>query len=116
MLPSLERLRSNTEFQQVYKQGESFADGMVVLYLLKKPDSTIRQAGFSVSKKLGGAVVRNRVKRRLRESYHHLLPQLPPGFMAVFVARKSAAEADFARLDRSMRKVLARAGLLSDVV
>ena len=116
MLPTPERLRANREFQEVYKQGKSFAEGMVVLYLLKKPDSTIRQAGFSVSKKLGSAVVRNHVKRRLRESYHLLLPRLPVGYQAIFVARKSAAEADFGQLDRSMRKVLAKAGLLADVV
>jgi ribonuclease P protein component len=116
MLPQPERLRSNQEFQRVYQGGESFVEGLVVLYLLRLPDEPVRQAGFSVSKKLGNAVVRNRTKRRLRDSYHQALPALPRGYAAVFVARKAAAGADFAALDRAMRKVLARAGLLTDMV
>ena len=114
MLPVPERLRTNDEFQRVYKQGESFVEGLVVLYLLRSPDEPVRQAGFSVSKKLGNAVVRNRVRRRLRESYHLLLPGLPHGYQAIFVARKAAAGADYPSLDQAMRKVLGRAGLLAD--
>lgn len=112
MLPQPERLRTNAEFQRVYKGGESFVEGLVVLYLLRLPDEPVRQAGFSVSKKLGKATVRNLVKRRLRDSYHALLPTLPRGYAAVFVARKAASEADFAALERAMRKVLAKAGLI----
>jgi ribonuclease P protein component len=111
MLPSPERLRSNQEFQRVYKGGESFVEGLVVLYLLRVPDEPVRQVGFSVSKKLGNAVVRNVVKRRLREAYKAALPDLPRGYQAVFVARKASAEADYAAIERAMRKVLARAGL-----
>ena len=110
MLPAPERLRANAEFQRVYKQGESFVEGLVVLYLLRTPDSPARQAGFSVSKKLGNAVVRNRTKRRLRDAYQRLLPGGTSGFQAVFVARKAAAEAPYEDLERAMRKVLARAG------
>jgi ribonuclease P protein component len=111
MLPAPERLRANAEFQRVYKQGQSFAEGLVVLYLLRTPDSPTRQAGFSVSKKLGNAVIRNRTKRRLRDAYHRLLPELPTGFAAVFVARKAAADQPYEALERAMRKVLARAGI-----
>ena len=114
MLPAPERLRTNDQFQRVYKRGESFVEGLVVLYLLRLPDEPVRHAGFSVSKKLGNAVVRNHVKRRLRESYHLLLPQLPRGYEAIFVARRGAAGADFAALDQAVRKVLTRAGLLQD--
>lgn len=112
MLPQPERLRSNQEFQRVYQGGESFVEGLVVLYLLRLPDEPVRQAGFSVSKKLGKAVTRNVVKRRLREAYKACLPALPRGYAAVFVARKAAAEAEFPALEKAMRKVLARAGLV----
>lgn len=116
MLPLEERLRANTQFQQVYKQGATFADNAVVLYCLHLPDPTVRQVGFSVSKKVGGAVVRNHVKRRLREAYHRLLPQLPKGIALVFVARKSSADADYAKLEKSVRGALLKAGLLADMV
>lgn len=116
MLPAAERLRSNAEFKQVYEEGRSYPEGMVVLYLLRVPDLTVRQAGFSVSKKLGKAVARNLIKRRLREAYRALLPQLPGGYRAVFVARRSAAEADYAKVERSVRRALEKAGLLGSVV
>lgn len=111
MLPIPERLRSNAEFQRVYKGGESFVEGLVVLYLLRMPDEPVRQAGFSVSKKLGNAVIRNRVKRRLRDAYQRCLAELPSGYAAIFVARKAAAVADYEELERAMHKVLARAKL-----
>lgn len=116
MLPASERLRSNSEFQQVYQEGRSFPEGVVVLYLLRMPDLTVRQAGFSVSKKLGNAVMRNVVKRRLREAYRQHLPALPHGYRAIFVARRSAAEADFAKVERSVKRALEKAGLLADMV
>jgi ribonuclease P protein component len=114
LLPASERLRANAEFQRVYKAGTSFVEGLVVLYLERIPEATSRQAGFSVSKKLGNAVTRNRVKRRLRDAYHHRLPALPPGYAAVFVARKAAADASFEALDKAMNKVLTKAGLLEN--
>lgn len=116
MLPLEERLRANAQFQAVYKQGTSFADGAVVLYCLRLEDPTVRQAGFSVSKKVGGAVVRNHVKRRLRDAYRQMLPQLPGGLALVFVARKSSAEADYEKLEKSVRGALTKAGLLRDMV
>ena len=67
--------------------------------------------GFSVSKRVGGAVVRNRVKRRLREAVRHTLADLPPSWDIIIGARPPAATADYATLDTAMRELLARAGL-----
>lgn len=116
MLPAPERLRRNTEFQRLYRQGTSYSEGILVLHLLRLPDADVRQAGFSVSKKLGGAVVRNRVKRRLREAYRQVLPLLPRGYQLVLTARRGAADADYEKLSRAVRSALARAGLLVDMV
>ena len=67
--------------------------------------------GFSVSKRVGGAVVRNRVKRRLREAVRRTLADLPPGWDIIIGARPPAATAEYATLDTAMRELLARAGL-----
>lgn len=113
MLPAAERLRANPLFKQVFHEGRSYAEPLVVLHLLKTPDSPARrETGFSVSKKVGNAVVRNRVRRRLREAFRALGPDLPFGFRAVVVARPRGAEASYADLAAALRRACERAGLL----
>lgn len=68
--------------------------------------------GFSVSKRVGGAVVRNRVKRRLREAVRGRLTLLPPGWDIVISARPAAANADYATLDAELGELLERARLV----
>jgi len=70
-----------------------------------------KRVGFSVSKKVGVAVVRNRTKRRLRECIRPLLPQMRSG-LYVFVARPSAAESSFAELSAKVRQLLRKADAL----
>ncbi|MDB5098307.1 MAG: ribonuclease protein component [Cyanobacteria bacterium RYN_339] len=110
MLPLAERLRANAMFQQVFREGRSFAEGPVVLNL-RLLEGDERRCGFSVSKKVGKAVTRNLVKRRLRAAYRALLPGLPRGFEAVVVARSSAASADYAMLATALRRAFQRAGI-----
>lgn len=115
MLPKHERLKSNRRFQKVYSNGRSFPEACVVLHVLKEPEEPSElQIGFSVSKKLGNAVVRNRVKRRLRAAVYPYLNTLPRGYLLVFVARRKAAEAQFCDLERSVKKVLHSARLLKE--
>lgn len=68
--------------------------------------------GFSVSKKVGKSVVRNRIKRRLRAACRGYLPQIERGYLVVFVARGAAADADYRELDAAMAALLQRSGLL----
>ena len=97
-------LRKNSQFQYVYRRGQSCACRELVLLFVRGPRM---QVGFSVSKKVGKAVVRNRVKRRLREAFSPQIPMLKSG-QYVFVAREAAAAADFAHLQRSMNYLLRR--------
>lgn len=111
MLPLVERLRANVQFQQVFREGQSYPEGPLVLNVRLVADDN-RQCGFSVSKKVGNAVTRNRVKRRLREAYRELLPHLRRGFEAVIVARSSAVNADLATLKRALERASQRAGIV----
>lgn len=113
MLPHSARLRRREEFQRIYAAGKAYPDSCVVLHVLPltdRPDE--RQVGFSVSKKVGNAVVRNQVKRRLREIVRPLLPRLKPGSQLVIAARSRSAGAPYAEIAASVFRALTRAGLL----
>ena len=86
-------LHKNKKFQAVYKSGRSYANRMVVLYVLSNNDN-VRRVGFAAGKKLGNAVVRNRVKRLLRESYRLNQFKLINGVDLIVVGRQAAIKAD----------------------
>ena len=78
-------LKRNKEFRHVYRKGQSKAARQLVLVYAKagvKPNQPPVHVGFSVSKKLGNSVVRNRVKRRLRESFGPMLPRVKDGYLS----------------------------------
>lgn len=70
------------------------------------------RVGFSVSRRIGGAVTRNRVKRRMREAVRRHLERLQPGWDIVFIARKGIVETDFRAVEQSISRLLQRAGML----
>ena len=107
-----ERLRKESEFRAVYAQGKTGAVGSVVLRALRNDLERNRYA-FVAGRKVGKAVVRNRVKRRLRE-----IARLTPtkqGWDLVFIARAGAGGATYRDLDRSVKGLLRRAHILVDV-
>lgn len=101
------RLRKNRQFQYVYHRGRSVACREMALLYAKGSRMLV---GFSVSRKVGNSVVRNRVKRRLREQFRLLMPQLANG-QYVVVAREGAAKADSKALGASLRTLLRRQNL-----
>ena len=96
------RLKKNRAFQYVYRRGHSAACRNLVL--LAAPGRELK-VGFSVSKKVGNAVIRNKVKRRLRECFRPYLGDVKTG-LYVIVARPSAAEAAFEDLTRDVHYLL----------
>ena len=104
------RLRKNRQFQYVYRKGKSCACRELVLLYVRNPRL---QAGFSVSRKIGNSVARNRVKRRLREQFRALMPRLKPGLYVV-VAREPAAAADSRALGASLLSLCRRQRLLRE--
>ncbi len=79
-------LRKNKHYQFVYRVGKSYANKMVVLYVLKNSSRNTR-IGFVTGKRLGGAVVRNRVKRLFKEAYRLNQAKLVPGCDLVVIGR-----------------------------
>lgn len=106
MLPPASRLRQRRDFKRVYQRGRSVAVPCFVLHWRKNGSPRTRM-GFSVSKKLGNAVKRNRIKRQCRAAARQLLPTLPKGYDLVLVVRAAAAAADYARLKEQMEKAIA---------
>lgn len=96
------RLRKTSQFQAVYRKGKSAGTREIsVIYL----SSSALRVGFSVSKKVGNAVTRNKIKRRLRAAFRAELPSLKKGLYIV-AARPAAVQADFQTLKRSLRYLL----------
>ena len=104
------RLRKNKQFQYVYHRDKSCAFREVVVLYIR---ASKMQVGFSVSRKVGNSVMRNRVKRRLREQFRPLIPRLKRGYYVV-VARESAARADSAALCAALTGALKRQKLLAE--
>jgi ribonuclease P protein component len=86
------RLSRSAEFERVYRHGRSTANRHLVLYTFPNASTEQPRLGLSVSRKVGGAVERNRVKRLLREAFAQVEGGLQPGQDVVVVARPTAAE------------------------
>ena len=95
-------MRAASDFKSVMRRGHKSGRKTVVVYLSLAGDAD-RIAGFAVSKAVGGAVVRNRVKRRLRAITREVLPTLPEHTAMVVRALPNAATADFITLDKDVR-------------
>ena len=100
-------LGRNKQYTYVYRRGKSFPGHRMVLVYLKARELKV---GFSVSSKVGNAVTRNRLRRRMKEDFRMLRPRLAPG-KYIFVARGAAAASDSAAMGREMYALLRKAGL-----
>lgn len=106
------RLKSSKSFEYMHKHGKSIANNTLVLIYI--PTKYNLKVGFSVSKKLGKAVVRNKVKRRLREGFRLMIPYLDNKHNYIFIARQDAQTKNYHELLSSMKNLVLRAGLVKD--
>jgi ribonuclease P protein component len=104
------RLRHNADFQRVRRDGKFYASPMMVLAFLRNGLGYSR-VGFVVSKRMGQAVQRNRIKRRLREATRLRLERIKPGFDLVFIARQPIGQATYAEIERFLEQLLGQADL-----
>ncbi|MDF2558310.1 MAG: rnpA [Bacillales bacterium] len=106
------RIKSEKEFQFVFKKGKSFANKQIVIYVISKTDQTNFRIGLSVSKKIGNAVVRNRIKRYLRQSFIEIDPLLIKNIDIIVIARSQLSKFNFFEVKSSLIHILKRASLI----
>lgn len=97
-------------YRTVYEEGRSVANRYLVMYY-RAGESSVK-LGVSVSRRLGKAFLRNKVKRRIKEAFRHLIPSIRSGGEFVFVARHRAAEAEYKEIFDAMKDLLKRMELL----
>ncbi|MGL4731359.1 MAG: ribonuclease P protein component [Clostridium sp.] len=116
----LDRIRKNPEFRIVYRRGKSCSNYLLVMYVFKNyknksNDITINRVGISVSKKVGKSVVRSRVKRLINESYRLNKDMLKQqGYDFVFVARTASKDKSYKEIEKAMKDLFRKSGLIND--
>ncbi len=106
-------IKLNKDFRRLYRSGKSEAGGFVVVYA-KANKLGINRVGFTVSKQLGKAVVRNRTKRLMRESLRLMEDRLAVGYDMIIVARNRAADKTYEQISKDMRYVMRSLGILNE--
>ncbi len=104
-------IRKDSDFRKVYKHGKSFANKYLVMYILDNK-SDFNRVGFSVSKKVGKATVRNKVKRRIRECFRlNCDGRMKKGYDLVFIARVSSKDTEYEDIEKSVKNLVKKAKL-----
>lgn len=112
MLSKKNRLKKNKNFEKVFQKGKSFQKQFLFLKVVKN-DLEVSRFGFIVSQKLSKkAVIRNRLKRRLREGLRHYLSEIKQGIDGVFIARPGLEKENFEELKEIIKGILSKAELL----
>ena len=113
MIKRENRLKKNKHFNYIYKHGKSVRANCIVLIYSKTKFKNFK-VGFSVSNKIGKSVVRNKVKRRMREAFNQIAPLVNTKFNYIFVARDGIAEKSFLEIKDHMFNAVKKAELLND--
>ncbi|MBE5760055.1 MAG: ribonuclease P protein component [Clostridia bacterium] len=109
-------LKRNKEFRYVYGRGNSLTTRNLVLVFLKRKSGGLRP-GFSISKKIGGAVERNRLRRQLKAAYQEILKKYTVGnYHIIFIARQPIREAKFETMLRDMKTLMKKSGILGQKI
>jgi len=107
MLKTDYRLKKRKDFAYIYRRGRSFAARNVAInYLKVKSDELL--IGFSASKKVGNAVIRNNVKRLMRECVRHNLDNIPNGYRLIFNARVKSANASYTEISKDINYLIGK--------
>lgn len=106
-------LKKNSDFRRLYAKGKSAVTPYMVVYC-RRNNLGVNRLGYTVSTKLGHAVVRNRVRRRLREIYRLNARHMKQGWDLVVVARSRCVGAQYARMNSAFLEACGKLGLLKE--
>ena len=104
------RLRRSQDFSLVYTAGQSWIDSLLILKTLPNDDHVVNRFGFAVGRRIGNAVVRNTIKRKLREAVRHV--GVKNGWDMIFIARNRSKSATQYQIKMSTIRLLKKANLL----
>jgi ribonuclease P protein component len=113
LFPKAARLHRAADFARMRREGESFHGRLMVLSVLRLGTADAPCFGIVTSRRVGGAVQRNRVRRRLREIVRQAQPELVRGVWLVLVARSAAATAEFAALRADWTRLARQSSILA---
>jgi ribonuclease P protein component len=112
-LPRVQRVRRTSEFGEVRRQGASWTGRLLILAVLPSPGEPHPRFGFTVTRRIGNAVVRNKVRRRLTSITAEAFPLITKPHLIVTIPRHGSVQAGFSVLKAEWMKLATRAGLLS---
>jgi ribonuclease P protein component len=110
-----ERIKKNSQFRFIYSRGKSYSNDKLVLYIFRNRKN-INRIGLSVSKKVGNSVVRNRIKRLIREAYRINKTMYKNGYDFIFIARAGVKNAKFIDVEKSVIYLMKKGGLIKEGV
>ncbi|WP_368653499.1 ribonuclease P protein component [Ornithinibacillus sp. 4-3] len=102
------RIKENEEFQYVFRKGKSFANRQLVIYYMEDPMQKHFRVGISVGKKIGNAVIRNRIKRYIRQCFLELEDSILPTLNIIVIARKPTNEMNYHEVKKSLIHLLSK--------
>jgi ribonuclease P protein component len=106
------RVKKEKEFQAVFQEKHSCANRRFVVYILEKPNQKHFRVGISVGKKIGNAVTRNAVKRKVRGAIYQLKDQIEPAYDFIIIARPGVEQLTAEEIHTNVRHVLKLAKIL----
>ena len=106
-------LKKDCDFRKVYKHGKSFANRYLVMYILENKSDSSR-IGISVSKKVGNAITRNKIRRRIKEAYRlNIDENVKCGYDIIFIARVSCNEAEYKDIEKAITHLVKKSNLIN---
>ena len=114
-MDKMNRLRSNMEFKKVYKYGKNYWNRNLILYVMKN-DLGYTRVGYSITKKIGNSVVRNRIRRQMKEIYRLNFDWIENNYDLIFIPKKNVVDISYEKLDSAMIHIMNLAKLLKKKV
>lgn len=107
-------IKNSRDFSRTFHKGKSYSDKFLIIYIFPNR-LDINRIGISIGKKVGNSVVRNRVKRLIRESYRLIKDNIKSGFDILFVPRPASKDSEYLDLVNSTNKILKKLEMIKEV-